>query len=165
LRSSPEDFYYDGVADGGLEVIWYLVDGIHSHTNWGVGEVQENWAHDCNPLETIRSHKHRSLVRESLVEAATLYLELPYRAPYVERMLVEALIAVEMYGFGAEMFPDLKGANSFTRYLHALSSPFAERHVFLDYLISLPVNIAVYAAIPAVAFGIAPDSSVTMWIT
>jgi hypothetical protein len=48
--------------------------------------------------------------RESVLNAAADYLALPYRAPRLERTLVDILVATEMFAYGEEMFRPIPAA-------------------------------------------------------
>ncbi len=98
------------------------------------------WSHDERAgLKAIKEHKPY-MDREALEQIATDYLELPYRAPMVERLLVDALIALELYAFGDEMVrrPDSAIERTFSR------SPMHQRHVLISTFFEIIFLAAVF---------------------
>jgi hypothetical protein len=67
--------------------------------------------------------------RFGIEDAATNYLDLPYRAPYLERTIVDILIALELYVYSKEMLekPPV-GFRWMTR------SPLQQKHVLRRYI-------------------------------
>jgi hypothetical protein len=62
------------------------------------------WRHDPQPGRTIRQDRIPHIDRSSVEAAVDRYLDLPYRAPYFERTLVDVLVAMELYAFGNQFF-------------------------------------------------------------
>ncbi len=70
------------------------------------------------------------MARDSLESSASAYLALPYRAPLLERTLIDVLIALEMYSYGEEM---LSPRPTYLRWLPA-RSPLHQSHALVSYL-------------------------------
>ncbi len=73
------------------------------------------------------------------------YLALPYRCQALDRFLVRALIATELYAFGDEML------NEETFGLLPARSPLKQRHVLLQYLKGQLTNGVLFGGIAALA--------------
>ena len=63
-----------------------------------------SWKHEQFPLTLIRNKKAPVIDRAWLEDAARAYLESPFRSQRVDRLLVDALVATEVYGFGDEIW-------------------------------------------------------------
>jgi hypothetical protein len=61
------------------------------------------WKHERVRQQPVVDLKCPFIRRDGVEEAATDYLRLPYRAPALERLLVDVLVATELYAFGNEM--------------------------------------------------------------
>ena len=61
------------------------------------------WEHAREPRQLIFNDKCPFIRRDLVEGGATAYLQLPYRAPALERLLVDVLVATELYGYGKEM--------------------------------------------------------------
>ena len=91
------------------------------------------WRHEDHPLQVIESGKAPYISRDSIEGAASEYLKLPYRAPLLERTLVDVLIAREVYTFGTEV--GVRKPKFILRLLPMpLRPPLQQRHTLLGYL-------------------------------
>jgi hypothetical protein len=61
------------------------------------------WRHSDQPHLLIKAQKFPYIDRFGIEAAATSYLDLPFRAPLLERTIVDILIALELYAFSKEM--------------------------------------------------------------
>lgn len=67
-----------------------------------------HWHHDDSPFNTVRFDLAPRLDRQSLGGVAEDYLQLPYRCEEFERLLIDALVACEVYAYGELMIPKKK---------------------------------------------------------
>ena len=104
------------------------------------------WDQNANPLDKIKAKQVPYIGRSELECVVGDYLALPYRSQALDRFLVRALIAVELYAFGDEMF------NEMTFGLFPARSPLKQRHALLHYLRGQLVNAVLFGGIAALAF-------------
>lgn len=96
---SVEQFY--DLAQPGIDVVddfqWSMTqDGSVKEQTWNF------WRHQRNPMELISASNVPAISRDRLEHAASAYLALQYRERNLERLLVDALIAAELYAFADE---------------------------------------------------------------
>jgi hypothetical protein len=128
VGSDTERFEYD-IAAGGIRVVNDLQYSlVKSHDNEPQSEWNF-WKHEHDPLHLIRAGQSPYMWRDGVLDAASGYLELPYRAPRLERTLADVLVALELYAFGDEM---LRPVPRYLRWL--VQSPLQQKHVLRSYL-------------------------------
>ena len=66
------------------------------------------WKHHQNVNNDIKSKKIPYIDRELVEHSISQYLDLPFRSTDLDRILVDLLIAMEVYAFGNEMFNEVK---------------------------------------------------------
>jgi hypothetical protein len=120
---------FEKLVSNGVEIVDALQRAL-LRTPTGTPSDWNFWQHERNPLHIIAAGRIPNTPSYIVEGCATRYLELPYRVPSLERVIVDVLIAVEMYSYGEEMVapePD---------YLSGLAprSPLRERHELLSYL-------------------------------
>lgn len=103
------------------------------------------WDSNANPLDKIRAKQVPYIDRSELEAVVGDYLALPYRCQALDRFLVRALIAMELYAFGDEML------NEETFGLFPARSPLKQRHALLQYLRGQLVNGVLFGGIAALA--------------
>ncbi|WP_448041110.1 hypothetical protein [Bradyrhizobium liaoningense] len=103
------------------------------------------WDSNANPLDKIRAKQVPYIDRSELEAVVGDYLALPYRCQALDRFLVRALIAMELYAFGDEML------NEETFGLFPARSPLRQRHALLQYLRGQLVNGVLFGGIAALA--------------
>ena len=86
-----------------------IIYSIHSsfveytNTSSGVSKIPKYfWTHKNDPLRQIQKRDIPYIDRSELEGAAKLYLESPVRAQAVDRLLVDGLVAAELFAFGNE---------------------------------------------------------------
>jgi len=75
-----------------------LSENATPNVNW------KFWRHDDQPQVRIKARDYPYMSRDDIEEYAYNYLDLPYRAPLLERTIVDILIALEFFAFAKEMF-------------------------------------------------------------
>ncbi|KRR21403.1 hypothetical protein CQ14_07075 [Bradyrhizobium lablabi] len=103
------------------------------------------WDNTANPIHKIRAKQVPYIDRSGLECAVDDYLALPYRSQALDRFLVRALIAVELYAFGDEML------NEKPLFGFPARSPLKQSHVLLGYLRALLLNAVLLGGIAALA--------------
>jgi hypothetical protein len=83
------------------------------------------WTHRSSPMQGIVSKKTPKMDRDSLQESVGMYLALPVRHQQVDRCLIDALVALELFAFGDEMlneprFPGIPTRSPLRRSSHPL---------------------------------------------
>jgi hypothetical protein len=123
------------LAGSGVGIVNSLESSLTQNKQFDLSENAKHefnwnfWTHEERPVVTIKAQKFPYIERLGIEEAATSYLELPYRAPLLERTIVDILIALELYAFSKEMLekpPD--GLRWATR------SPLQQKHALRRYL-------------------------------
>jgi hypothetical protein len=85
-----------------VEDIQYSVRSSWAATDWA--DRPDFWQHRVKPLDCIRSGKFPQIDRQAVEFAATRYLKLPYRVQTVERVLVDILVALELFDHGMTLY-------------------------------------------------------------
>ena len=97
------------------------------------------WNHVQNPFYRIQKQEIPYIERSSLQSAAARYLNSPFRCVPIDRLLVDALMAAEIFAFGNEMWnPGSRWAPSMKQF-HPLGS----------YLITQVLYVVVFGGIIA----------------
>lgn len=98
---TPEEFEY------ALEDAASIVDGLSDsikHKDAGTeSDQQVLWSHRTYPIAEIKAKEAPQFGRAEIEETTAQYLRLPYRSEYIDRTLVDLLVALEIYAFGEEM--------------------------------------------------------------
>jgi hypothetical protein len=147
---------FERLAGRGVAVLDSITHALHPleyDENRDPTEHWNFWTHEKSPMPLIRAGTAPRIYKDDIASAAADYHELPYRALGLERLLVDALIAVEMYAYGREMYVDgyaLIGTRD------RQISPVTQRHEFLTYLITLAVIVVLVGGI--VAAGVATST-------
>ena len=124
----------DSPLSSAIEVVSGLRMALVPSNNWTGDIASLNfWVHDSRAFERVQSKKTPYMHRAELEEVVGTYLELPFRCPAIDALLVDVLVALEMYGFAEEM------PNEQTFGLLPARSPFKQRHAFLSYLTGLAI--------------------------
>lgn len=153
----PRLFEYDALRDG-LNVVGALRYAfINDPSN-----LSPNFLDHGNPTDLIKADKVPRIDRMSLECVVGDYLALPYRSQAMDRVLVRALIAAELYAFGDEML------NEKTFGLFPARSPMKQHHMLLGYLRGQLVNAFTFGGIAVLGFGLSSGNiiseSVAWWI-
>jgi hypothetical protein len=70
--------------------------------------IRSLWRHRLSPLSDLASKTTPKMDRESLQCSVSTYLELPVKHQRVDRVLIDALTAIELFAFGEEMLNEKK---------------------------------------------------------
>jgi hypothetical protein len=105
------------------------------------------WSHRSQPLYDLKTKKTPTLARQDIEAVVGSYLRLPYRAQPIDRMLVDLLIALELYGYGNEILnPD---------YIKGLTpTPPLRQSAVLGWLTEIGGSLAVWIVITLVLWGL-----------
>jgi len=105
------------------------------------------WSHRSQPLYDLKIKKTPSLARQDIEAVVGSYLRLPYRAQPIDRMLVDLLIALELYGYGNEILnPD---------YIKGLTpTPPLKQSAVLGWLTEIGGSLAVWVVIALLLWGL-----------
>jgi hypothetical protein len=96
---------YEDAIESGAQAVDALSDALTDYDNRDNPAQRWNfWRHDPRPGQTIRQDRIPQIDRSGVEAAIERYLDLPYRAPYFERTLVDVLVAMELFAFGNEFF-------------------------------------------------------------
>jgi hypothetical protein len=136
LATGQDTYAYSNLAGDGISIINSLESALSENKKFDLSENAKYefnwnfWKHDDHPHFRIREKKFPYIERYSIEEAATSYLALPYRAPLLERTLVDILIAIELYAFSKEM---LEKPPMGERWLNT-RAPLTQKHVLRRYI-------------------------------
>lgn len=142
LNKSPEDFGVE-LSDA-LDACRSIYDALEP-------KRQKNspflvWSHVNDLAYKIKTDDLPDIHRQDLYIATGEYLRLPIRCALADRILVDALIAVEAVDYGREMFGKQDAVSS----LFPSRSPFKQTHIFWRFLVSLAMNFVLFAFLVAV---------------
>jgi hypothetical protein len=139
----PDEFEH-GELGKALDV----VDGLRSALvrDWEDKSL-DFWDSQGSPIaiDKIKADKVPYINRSSVEYVVGEYLALPYRSQAMDRILVNVLIAMELYAFGDEML------NEKTFDFLPARSPLKQRHVLLAYLRGQLLNGAFFVGVAALA--------------
>ncbi len=142
LSSDVIDFFYT-LESAFQEDSWWDVENSPEALTDFYCRSWQLWQHEEILFDDIKEGKKVYIDRFQLADAATKYLALPIRHRRTDRMLVDALIALEVIAFADEMlhFPSLL--------LRDLSnSPFAKPHPLWLFVKGQLANFLGFAALP-----------------
>lgn len=135
LSAGHDVHEFEDLASNGISIINGLQWGLtgDKRVDWGESEKRDLnwnfWRHADNPAESIKRRQFPYMSRDEIESQAYAYLELPYRVPGLERLLIDILIALELYAYTKEMLqkpiPGLAWANR---------SPLMQKHVLRKYI-------------------------------
>lgn len=92
----------------GLDVIEQIRDATNEQ-NWGNEEPEFRiWRHVRQPILAGKKRLDPYIQIQQVQDATAAYLDLPYRVETLDRILVDMLVASEMYAFADEIQPLLK---------------------------------------------------------
>jgi hypothetical protein len=109
LATGQDVDQFSDLAGLGIGVIDSLAYSLKEHKTFDFRENVKRepewnfWKHEEQPGVLIKARKFPYMDRSNVEEAATTYLDLPYRAPFLERTIVDVLIALELYAYSKEM--------------------------------------------------------------
>ena len=109
MKEGADPTQFERMARQGVEII----DGLSIGLQQGCADCDDPsdwnfWKHERKPKRLIRALNSPDMDRGSIEKAATDYLKLPYRSPALERVLVDVLIALEMYAYGYRIVPNVR---------------------------------------------------------
>lgn len=143
---------FENIATHGIGIINSVQSSLTEPrtVNFGSPEPRELnwnfWIHDDDPTPRLRTQEFPYMNREWLLQAAYDYLDLPYRVPQLERLLVDLMIALELYAFTKEMFQkNPRWARSFAM------SPLMQRHALWAYVRYRFIAACVYGGLAFLA--------------
>lgn len=110
------------------------------------------WRHRSDILRDIPRKLIPAIDRSGLETATGMYLNLPFRCDIVDRLLIDALIAMEFYAYGDEMFNERRFPGISPR------SPLKQRHSLYVYLLVQSQNALTFLGIAAAAMFAASHS-------
>lgn len=122
---------FETLLETGFSVVDDLKSSLTPFTNTEEEELDQLrfWTHEQFPERKLLSGDTPYIIRGSLESVVDDYLALPFRNRAIERLLVDALIAVEMFGFSDEVWG--KGAKILGNLSH---SPFQQPNALIWYL-------------------------------
>lgn len=127
----------DSPLSAAVDVSWDLRYALVQYDRLDNPDTFNFWRHEKQPLRLVQGQQTPYIHREQLEEAVGKYLKLPFRSEQLDKLLVDVLVATEMYGFAEAML------NEQTFGLFPARSPLKQRHVFRSYL----GGIAIYGAV------------------
>jgi hypothetical protein len=134
LRTGKSLDEFQDLAGAGVTVVDSLQYGLQEKSWDDKSDLRKQWnfwRHERDPVALVKAKKQPYINRSSAECAAVEYLNLPYRSAGLERLLVDVLVALELYAFSDEMLtPPL-----LIRCLPP-RSPLYKKHVFREYIVS-----------------------------
>jgi hypothetical protein len=116
------------LLERGVDVVQSLRFSVQPLKQQSKNDALRLWSHRRELLYDVQSKQMPYFDRAGIEAATGEYLELPYRATYIDRLLTDVLVAVEIYQF----FDDL--ANEFVFPGEPPRSPFKRAHPLTIYL-------------------------------
>lgn len=150
-KTEPGDQYWR--LNQGFEVVeaimravnedgWNLLDEEHAETK------KNYWYHKSHIRLAGKKRLEPYIKVDETQEAAATYLHLPYRVPALDRILVDMLVASEMFAFADEVQPILN----------------KKLPLLLGWLLSNAFSVIIGCAIAAIFFWIGDGGTVLNWI-
>lgn len=95
---------FERILDDAISLISNLRFAVRSGQSDGEDENPLSlWSHRGQPLYDVKAANSPSLSRPEIEGVVGDYLNLPYRARAIDRLLVDLLIALELYAYGNEV--------------------------------------------------------------
>jgi hypothetical protein len=110
------------------------------------------WVHQSDALDRIIAKKFPYIDRTQLERATGSYLKLPFRCSLADRLLVDALIALETFGFSEEMLGDPISPSLARLLPDARRSPLKQRHVIVGFIKVNFSNLLLFGGLAAGVF-------------
>jgi hypothetical protein len=137
-----------GILEEGVNVLSDLRFAVRS------GEYSETdeeplrlWSHRAQPLYDLQIKKTPSLGRQDIEAVVGSYLRLPYRSQPIDRMLVDLLIALELYGYGNEVLNPV--------YIEGITpKPPLKQSAVLGWLTEIGLSLAIWIVVALVLWGL-----------
>ncbi len=129
---------FEKLCDQGFAVVRNLEYGIWDSQSEDDKKALKLWSHRKWPVYDVQNKKSPFLRREHIEEAVGEYLELPYRARGMDRLLVDLLVALELYQYSNEMINEVVTPGLPPR------SPLKVRHPLVSYLKGLLINFSLF---------------------
>jgi hypothetical protein len=111
-NAEAEEDSFERLLDRGIAVVSQLRWAVQGDTQ-NQDEVQQLklWSHREQPLWEVKKGQIPDFNRAEVEAIVGDYLALPYRSQYLDRILIDVLIALELYSFADEMLnePSLPG--------------------------------------------------------
>jgi hypothetical protein len=145
-RANPSIY---GILEEGINVLSHLRFAVRSgEFNQKDEEPLRLWSHRSQPLYDLKIKRTPSLGRQDIEAVVGSYLRLPYRAQVIDRMLVDLLIALELYGYGDEILNPV--------YIKGLTpTPPLKQSAVLGWLTEIGVGLAIWIVVALVLWGLA----------
>lgn len=110
-KAPPEDQYH--LLNKGLDVVGDVMRAVNDDPwRWSDDEETEKprkfWHHQGSVRLAGKKRHEPYIPVVGVQDAAAAYLDLPYRVPALDRILVDMLVASEMFAFADEIQPFLK---------------------------------------------------------
>ncbi|MGI9521172.1 MAG: hypothetical protein ACR2PG_05930 [Hyphomicrobiaceae bacterium] len=111
------------------------------------GEISEPeyWVHRMDIIARVGRGEERAISTEAVEYVAEQYLNLPFRAPDFERLLVDALIASEMYAYFIEAVGSKAKANR--DFGFSSSTSLLIMHPLRNYIRSILTNVMIVGGV------------------
>lgn len=151
-RKSASGYQYDQLTQG-LDVVDEIMRAVNEGA-WRFDEDDETeekrkfWYHQEHVQLAGKKRLEPYITVRGTADAAASYLELPYRVPALDRILVDMLIASEMLGFADEIQPILK----------------RKMPILLGWLVNNIIGLVIGCALAAFLFWIGDGNVVMNWI-
>lgn len=104
------------------------------------GEKLRLWSHRLQPLYDLKVKKTPGIVRSDVELVVARYLRLPYRSAPIDRLLVDLLVATELYAYGNETInaPSIPGITS--------TSPLKRRPI-VEWLVANLIGVGLWIVV------------------
>ena len=88
-----------------IDVVSSLQYGLSPRDEKSLDTIYKDnlWYHDKTALMRVKNKDVPYIHRELVEDAVSEYLNLPFRSKIIDRLILDLLIAIELYGFGDQM--------------------------------------------------------------
>jgi len=100
------EFIHD-ILNRARDVVTEIQHAVTDHSFFDKDLSDEDWQKFCNfwghqefPISRIESRKIPTIYKEQVEKSVGTYLELPFRSKAIDRLLVDILVAMEIYAYG-----------------------------------------------------------------
>lgn len=137
---SEDEFEYSLLAEA-IDIVRDIQYALVTDPHNGDAKNWKFWKHEDFIIQRIKNKDVPRIDRFQLESAATRYLDSPLRTKAIDRVLIDSLVAMEVFAFGDEML----NPEQFFKV-----SPLKTWHVFWTYLFGQAGNLFLFGIIVAV---------------
>jgi hypothetical protein len=104
LKGVSDDSFDEAVLAPAFDVVAGVRSGLSDYSSRSKRiDHYDFWKHHVDPIALVEAKQHPYMDRQTIEDTVGDYLRQPVRGEVLDRLLVDLLIALEVYAFGHEM--------------------------------------------------------------